>query len=282
MSRILFFLQTKFNKGKSMKKLLGIAVGILSAIGLYAEDIGGLDWSLETSVSFQTERVFRGRNEFHKVLTPKVQAGCPVGDGCNAYVGIDTAIAIDGLTAFNQVTPYLGVLWDVAEICTLDGGYRHHFYPSIPNIQGMEEIKHSSSEIYGGVVVDVIGEPSLYVFYDFDRQELAVEGRLFYNVDLSQYAFSGLGIDLGAKVGFDRANKPFGDTYQESFGKKNYGYYGVSADLVYELNSNARAKVGFAYEGNSGEKKSWVNTLSDVVPGHKNSLWVNASIDCSF
>ncbi|MDR1112855.1 MAG: hypothetical protein LBL18_03750 [Bacteroidales bacterium] len=259
-----------------MKKLLGIAVGILSAVGLYAEDIAS-DLTLETSVQFQSEYVFRGRSEFHKAWTPQIKVGYPVCDEGNIYVGVDTAISMVG-TSFNQVAPYVGVLWDVTELFTVDAGYKHRFHTSLPSKSKMD--KEHSNEIHGGVIFDVLLEPSVYCFYDFDRKEFAAEFCARYNFDLSQYAFSGLEVNLGAKVGFDQANKPYGLPYDSSFGKKGYCYYGVNADLIYELNSNARAKVGVAYEGNSAEQKSWVN--DSIKPAHRNNIWVNASVDCSF
>ncbi|MDR2777100.1 MAG: hypothetical protein LBB17_03630 [Puniceicoccales bacterium] len=265
-----------------MKKLLGIAVGMLSAVGLYAEDVTS-DLTLETNVQFRTERVFRGRNEFHAAWMPQIKVGYPVADGGNAYVGIDTALDIKGGSALNQWAPYLGVLWDVTELFTVDGGYKCRFYESIPSKSDRGDIERHSNEIHGGVIVDVLLEPSLYCFYDFNRKEFAIEGRVRYNFDLSQYAFSGLGVNLGAKVGFDQASKPYGLPYQAVLGKKGYSYYGVNADLIYELNNNAKVKVGVAYEGNSGEVKSWVNgALDTVIPGHRNNLWANASVDCSF
>lgn len=277
-------LQTKFNKGKSMKKLLGMAVGILSAVGLYAEGVIS-DLTLETNIQFEAERVFRGRNEFHKAVVPRVKMGCPVCDECSAYIGVDTSVALEGLSALHRVSSHVGVLWDATEMFTLDGGYRHSFFPAMPKAIDNTKVPCNFNEIYGGVIVDVLLEPSLYCFYDFDCKEVAIEGRVSYNVDLAQYVVSGLEIDLGAKVGFDQSSKPYGLPYNiEKSGKKSYSYYGVNADLVYELNSNARAKVGFSYEGNSAEKKSWVNGAIDdgIMPGHRNSLWINASIDCSF
>ncbi|MDR2628468.1 MAG: hypothetical protein LBC30_00500 [Puniceicoccales bacterium] len=270
-----------------MKKLLGIAVGVLSAVGLCAEDVVS-DLTLETNVQFQTERVFRGRNEFHKTLAPKVKVGSLVCDGYDIYAGIDAWLDIASKSAFNRISPNIGVSWDVAEIFTLDGGYKHHFHTAMPKeVKKGDELvsgKRDSGEIYGGVIVDVLLEPSLYCFYDFGRKEFAIEGRVLYNVDLSQYAFSGLGIDLGAKVGFDHSSKPNGLSYIETLGKKSYSYYGVNADLIYELSNNAKAKFGLAYEGNSAEQQSWVNGVQDrgVIPGYRNSLWINASVDCSF
>ncbi|MDR2628591.1 MAG: hypothetical protein LBC30_01190 [Puniceicoccales bacterium] len=265
-----------------MKKLLGIAVGILSAVGLCAEDIAS-DLTLETNVQFQSERVFRGRNEFHQAWSPQVKVGHPVCDEGNVYVGIDTALHTKGGSALNQWSACLGVLWDVAELFTVDGGYRHRSHTSLPE-EAPEKRRHSH-EIHGGIIVDVLLEPSLYCFYDFTREELAIEGRIKYNFDLSQYAFSGLGVNLGAKVGFDQAGRPYGLTYDNSMGKKSYSYYGVNADLIYELNNNARVKIGIAYEGNSAEQSSWTNgsVLDSVAaPSHRNNLWANASVDCSF
>ncbi|MDR1528716.1 MAG: hypothetical protein LBS22_03995 [Puniceicoccales bacterium] len=265
-----------------MKKLLGVvAVGILSAVGLCAEDLAS-DLTLETSVQFQSERVFRGRNEFHKTFTPQVKAGYPIYDGGNLYVGIDSVLCAES-GPFNQVNPYLGVLWDVTELFTVDGGFKHHFYTSMPKeTREKEKTERNSSEIHVGVIADVLLEPSLYCFYDFTRREVAIEGRVRYNFDLSQYAFSGLGVNLGAKVGFDQASKPYGFAYKSKHGKKSYGYYGINADLIYELNNNARAKVGVAYEGNSAKQESWVNASTPQQSGARNSIWVNASIDCSF
>lgn len=266
-----------------MKRLLGVAVGLFSAIGLYAGDVAvASDLTLETSVQFQTERVFRGRNEFHHAWTPKVRMGYPVYDGGSVYVGVDTALDVKSGSALNLASPYLGVLWDVTEIFTVDGGYRHRFHSSMRDEPGIEP-EHSSNEIHAGVIADVLLEPSLYCFYDFNRKEIAIEGRVRYNFDLSQYTFSGLEVDLGAKVGFDRSTKPLGVPMIERYGRNNYSYYGVNADLVYELNNNARAKVGVAYEGNSAKKDAWANGAVDTaMPGHKNSIWLNASVDCSF
>ncbi|MDR1232658.1 MAG: hypothetical protein LBJ75_00100 [Puniceicoccales bacterium] len=270
-----------------MKKLLGIAVGILSAVGLCAEDIAS-DLTLETSVQFQTERVFRGRNEFHKALTPQVKIGYPVCDEGNIYVGVDTAIDFEGSSALNQVVPYVGVLWDVTELFTVDAGYECRFHTSFLRNDEIGPSRKHSNELHGGVILDVLLEPSLYCFYDFTRRELTVEGRVRYNFDLSQYAFSGLGVDFGAKVGFDQANKPYAFSLWEAeqvgdVGKKSYCYYGINADLTYELNNNAKTKVGVAYEGNSAEQKSWVNDFGgSIKPAHRNNIWVKASVDCSF
>ncbi|MDR0742108.1 MAG: hypothetical protein LBE98_01435 [Puniceicoccales bacterium] len=274
-----------------MKKLLGITVGLLSAVGLYADDIAS-DLTLETSVQFQTERVFRGRNEFHKALTPQVKVGYPVCDGGNVYGGVDSALELKGMSVLNQVSPYLGILWDVTELFTVDGGYKHRFHTAMPK-EGRDlngniiRPERSSNEIYAGVIADVLLEPSLYCFYDIDRKEIAVEGRVRYNFDLSQYAFSGLGVNLGAKIGFDQADKPYGVAYKKEnpgTGDKSYCYYGVNADLIYELNNNARAKLGVAFEGNSAKKVSWVNGNDEdsQVAGNKNNLWLNASVDCAF
>ncbi|MDR2779307.1 MAG: hypothetical protein LBB16_03440 [Puniceicoccales bacterium] len=267
-----------------MKKLLGIAVGILGVAGLCAEGVSS-DLTLDTGIKFQTDRVFRGRNEFGKALAPQVKVGYQCCEEASIYVGVDTAISIQGgSNIFQHISPYLGALWDVTEVFTLEAGYKHHFYTTMGKQYTTGEpvdIKRCSNEIYAGVTADVLLEPSLYCFYDFDRKEVAIEGRVGYNFDLSQYSISGLGINLGAKLGYDYANKPYGYNIDvSSEGKKNYCYYGVNADLVYELNNNAKAKFGLAYEGNSAKKESWVNNI--LTRGHKNSLWLNASVDCAF
>jgi opacity protein-like surface antigen len=266
-----------------MKKLFGIAVGVLSAVSLWAAEGMDSDFSLDTGVQFQTEYVYRGHNELHKTFTPKIKVGYQVNDETNVYSGIGSALSIDRVNSLSQVSPYLGVSYAVTDQYMVDAGFKYHFYTSMLK----EVAKRNSSEIYGGVIADILLEPSLYCFYDFDRREFAIEGRAGYFFDLSD-TFSGLGLHLGAKLGFDQANKPYAlklkEEDVEGFGKKRYCYYGINADLLYELNSNAKAKIGIAYEGNSAKKDSWVNGCIDheSFPGHKNSFWFNASVDCSF
>jgi hypothetical protein len=119
--------------------------------------------------------------------------------------------------------------------------------------------------------------PSLYCYYDFGRKEIAMEGKITHTFDLSQSLIHGVTLECGAKAGYDHMSRLWGRPYDSSYGKKSYCYYGANADLVYGLGEHVKAKVGVAYEGNSAKKVHVLN-----VEGKKNSIWFNASVDCSF
>jgi hypothetical protein len=270
-----------------MKKILIIAAGLLGAAGLFgAEDSSSAsNLSLDTSVKFQSDYAYRGRRELRKAVLTSAEIGYAAFQGGTIYVGADAALGIEKETFGNRVSPYLGVTYDITDIFSVDAGYAHNFHTSLKTETGgfQSFYKRNTSEFYAGVIADVILTPSLYLFYDVGRKEIAVEGEVGHSFDLSQYSINGLSIDLGAKLGYDSARRPYGQKYNaDEHHKKNYFYYGISADLVYGVTSNAKAKIGVAYEGNSAKKDSWVYESSESTGKHKGVVWFNASIDCSF
>ncbi|MDR0351410.1 MAG: hypothetical protein LBH49_02070 [Puniceicoccales bacterium] len=148
------------------------------------------------------------------------------------------------LKTMNQVDVYTGFTYQMTDILSADLGYIHHFYTNLkgkvagvlgkadvpeigtaiaPNhalIDGEKYVsykfepiffrKTNSNEIYAGVMADVLLNPTTYLAYDFNRRELNFEGRINYTIDLEKYGLSGFSVDLNAKLGYDRASKPFG------------------------------------------------------------------------
>jgi hypothetical protein len=117
-------------------------------------------------------------------------------------------------------------------------------------------------------------------------KEIAVEGSIGYSYDLSPYVLNGLSIDLGLKAGYDNSEAPLGDsTHRRAFNsngvwaleKRDYFYFGASADLTYKVTENAKAKIGVACAGNSVRDVQWVNSELD-----NKFAWFSAAIDCSF
>jgi hypothetical protein len=272
-----------------MKKLLLLATGMLCVVGLRAADAGNVsDWKSDLSgsvaVKFETEHVERGRKFSQKAFAPSARLEYRVHDLAKAYVGVDSAIALKSHDVFvhNPVSPYIGLTYDVTDMFTVDGGYMHRFYTGAK--RGDRIGKRNSNEIFLGVMADVIASPSLYCFYNFDHREFAVEGAVNHSFDLSQQVAPGLGIDVGAKIGFDTSSRPYGLTYKKLYangkkiGKDGYCYYGLNADLVYGLGGEASAKVGVAFSGNLAKKQAWPNINSKG----KEHVWFNAAVDCSF
>ncbi|MDR2778870.1 MAG: hypothetical protein LBB16_01105 [Puniceicoccales bacterium] len=277
------------DRKKHMKKMLSIIIIIFGITSLCADEEVALskhDFAVDTSVGFKSEHVFRGRKELCESMVTEAMLKYQTLDKIATYVGINSGLGMEKQAICNHVSPYVGILYDITDMFTLDAGYKYHFYTAMPKeydvsagIKIPSGIKRHSNEVYAGIAADVLLKPSLYCFYDFERREVAIEGALGHNFDLSLLLFDGLGIDLEAKVGYDHADKPLGASEKVNIKKAYYCYYGFDADLVYEFNQHAKAKVGIGYEGNSANKNAWVNGHGGC---NNNQVWVNASIDCSF
>jgi len=299
-----------------MKKGLAIAAGVLSLCALCADDDS--DWASDTSggasLDFQTEYAYRGRQNGKMAIVPELWIGYNATDEFQIYAGLDgvfnmkkkiiSEIAGEDILTwkyFNRICPYAGVEYKFNDMVALDAGYQHSFYTkklSRDLKEGWGDAfddqrpKRDTNEIYVGALIDyaiidsIKLDPSLYVTYGFENKEINVEGRVSCNFDLSDKVAPGVGIDVGAKLGFDHAKKfwktKIGEYHEMEdidFGKKRYWYYGANADLVYSFNEKIRARAGVEYVGNSAKKKSWVNSFGNT---HKNMVWFNAGLDCAF
>ncbi|MDR3273968.1 MAG: hypothetical protein LBS87_01355 [Puniceicoccales bacterium] len=287
-----------------MKKVAMITAGLLSLGCLGAGEIPPV--SMDASVRFSTEHVFRGRKQGAKVFVPNVELGVPLFDKGRVYVGCSAALGVDNKTfpggtptTRNEFGPYVGVSYDITDMFSLDAGYIHRFYSNDPKeVSAVTDdgqmihmpfyLKGESNELYVGVMADVLLSPSVYFFYNFDCKEAAIEGRVAYTYDLGQFGISNTAIELGAQLGYDHTERPFAakkETAKAFWGndasnKKNYLYYGAKADLVYSFNEHAKARAGVEFAGNSAKKKSVLNFYSDLK--HRSFVWFNASVDCSF
>ena len=300
-----------------MKKGLAIAAGVLSLCALCADDDS--DWTSDisgnASIDFQTEYAYRGRQNGKMAIVPELWIGYNATDEFQIYAGLDGVFNmkkkfgpkyINGVHLpddwegdwryFNRISPYVGVEYKFNDMFALDVGYQHSFYTkklsevykNTWKVSYEKEPKRDTNEIYVGALIDyaindsIKLDPSLYVTYGFENKEINVEGRVSCNFDLSDKVAPGVGINVGAKFGFDHAKKigiGYYDNLGGSFGKKSYWYYGANADLVYSFNEKIRAKAGIEYVGNSAKKDSWVNLFGDA---HKNMVWFNAGLDCAF
>ncbi|MDR1255880.1 MAG: hypothetical protein LBJ94_03090 [Puniceicoccales bacterium] len=288
-----------------MKKIVMAAATLLgiSCLGAFEVPAFGLD----TRVKLSTEHVVRGREQGHKVFAPRAEVNLSVLEKAKVYVGTYAFLGLDGdvhpNTKFpatrNEVNPYLGASYEITEIFTVDGGYIHHFFTNMPTVldkpngkegesfafePGVSPFKRNTSEIYVGLLGDVLLSPSLYLFYDFGCREIAIEGRVAYTYDLGQFGVGNVAVELGAKVGYDKAKRYFASNASvgSQGGKKDYFYYGLNADLVYGLNEHAKARAGVEFAGNNASKDTWVNSVAGGGSARKNFVWFNASVDCSF
>jgi hypothetical protein len=168
---------------------------------------------------------------------------------------------------------------------TLDAGYSHVFFTNLRERDVPRPMfKADANELYIGVLADVLLSPSLYFFYCPEWQDFAIEGRVAYTYDLSQFGVGGAAVEFGAKLGYDSVDKPFGFKGMRTAmpdDKKAAVYYGANADLVYSFNEHAKARAGIELSGNGAKKGNWRNAGGQRgCP--KTMVWFNASVDCSF
>jgi hypothetical protein len=248
-----------------VKKLFAIAAVCLISLGA---NVATADQAFEfgTGIKFVSERVAHGCKCCGKAVYPSVVLGYRVSDDLKLSFSLDAIAALE--EKYGRMSPCIGVSHNIGDILTVDGGYTLYFYLT------SDSQKHSN-EIYGGVTANVFLSPSIYAFYDFNNEDFSVETKILHKFDLSDRTVPGMGVELGAQIGYERAEKCSGKHIAD--GERKYFFYcGVGADLTYDISDNAKAKVGVAYEGNSAQKKSWA-TGSD-----RNFVWVRASADCSF
>ncbi|MDR2720694.1 MAG: hypothetical protein LBB15_00180 [Puniceicoccales bacterium] len=280
-----------------MKKALAIAGGILSFGCLGAFETQNV--TLDTGVKFSSEYICHGYMRGKKVLAPQVEVGIPILGRGRIYAGTQTALAIDssakspiGVPATrSEVDPYIGVSYDITELFTLDVGYMHRFYTNLPpqrvivNDEGVGvpsplNQKRNTDEMYVSLAADMLLSPSLQLFYNWGSREITIEGSVTYTYNLAQFGMNNVAVELGAKVGYDKASKPYACKryIEENMGKKHFFYFGTNADLVYHLTEHARVRAGVAATANSAKKEDWPNQYF----WHKSFVWFNASVDCSF
>ncbi|MDR3274111.1 MAG: hypothetical protein LBS87_02140 [Puniceicoccales bacterium] len=256
-----------------MKKLAAIATCLAALNCLRATEISALN--LITDFKFSSEQSTRGRKKGDKVITSKAELWTPVFEKGKFYYGVIAVLGLDSEKASNEISPYIGMLYLATDKFTLDAGCSHTFNTNFQEECKRDHIKRDTTEIYCGISANVLLSPSLYVFYDLDAEDLDFESFISHTIDLA----NNFALELGAKLGYRRANKPGAcEKYDEAMGSKDYFYGGTTADLVYGLNEYSKLRVGAEFACNSAKRDAWANANG----GHKSLLWFNASANFSF
>ncbi|MDR2629203.1 MAG: hypothetical protein LBC30_04410 [Puniceicoccales bacterium] len=224
-----------------------------------------LEW--EMGVKYATERVSNGCKSCGKAVFPHLGLGYKILEDVKLFVAMDTIAALK--EKYARVAPCLGILYTMADAFTIDTGYTHYFY----TFASGDGQKHSN-EIYGGIGVNIFLSPSLYAFYDFDNKDFSLKGKVVYEIDLGERLMQGLGVEVSGDVGYETAKKSNGQWIEGE--QRDFFFYGAGVDLVYTINKEAKAKIGGAWGGNSAKTHTWVNDT------HRNFIWINASVECSF
>lgn len=268
-----------------MKKTIA-SIALASALCGSAFAIDGL--SVTGSFDFESEYVFRGKRNTQSAFQPSVEVGYNIGGG-TAYAGVWTNLPVKSDNAIvqgNEVDFYIGYAFPVTDVFTVDGGFTYYWYPDsvgagiggigVGGAKGYSQ----SREIYIGVQADVMLSPAVYFYYDFDLEQIVIEGSIGYSLDLAEWTnVNGLSLDAAGYVGWLHADAYNGSQRNGVAKWKNgYGYIGGSIDLVYAFSENLAVSVGARLTGNN-DGTSGANTFTGSPQlGRESKLWWGTSV----
>ncbi|WP_309397880.1 hypothetical protein [Cerasicoccus maritimus] len=235
------------------------------------------DLSIAGTFDYESQYVFRSAKLAYESFQPSVDFGYSVLGG-DAYFGIWTNQPITGLSHAgngfaNEIDFYLGYAYPVTDIFTVDAGFTYYWYPETIAGSGLPG---QTREIFLGGSADVLLSPALYVYYDFDLEQVVVELSIGYSLDLGEYVGAeGLSFDTGAYLGFvDTEDGSAGLTTPKV--KNGYTYGGITADLVYALNENVSSSIGVRWSVNNDGDSAGVNI------GSESQVWFGATLGFAY
>jgi hypothetical protein len=92
---------------------------------------------------------------------------------------------------------------------TPDAGSVQRLWMNRPEFLKDIDFDNSSGELFTGVLADAPLLQSLYFTDDSKWKEVVIEDRVAYTYDLAQFGLSSFVVEFGAKVDYDKADKPY-------------------------------------------------------------------------
>ncbi|MEM9158536.1 MAG: TorF family putative porin [Verrucomicrobiota bacterium] len=169
------------------------------------------------TVEFETasQYIFRGQELGDLTFHPSVEFG----QG-NLYGGVWAALPLENDEVWNEEYDfYLGHGWALNGDVSLDLGGIHYYYPS----------GGDTTELYLGLAGDIQSiATSFYIYNDLDLDTWTGEARGSY-----AFPFFDKVMELGAYAGAVQGG-----------GSEDYLYYGLDAEVIFEINSKLSFLVG--------------------------------------
>ena len=259
------------------KNILVIAALAMGAFSATAQDAApavttapaASQFSLTTSVGYESKYIFRSLQSAEDIVTPSVNVS--YGD---FYVGIWSAVPIHNAYYYNnEIDLYAGYSTNLTEMFKIDLGATRYFYDENNAIGDLND-EDNTVEFYVGVSADMFLSPSLYVYRDFSSEIYTVEAKFGHSIDL----ISNVSLDLGANVGWAQSDDQAIDVKFGSEGKDTYTFWGATADVTYSFTEKTNASIGVRYAG------STVDGIGngDDTDFDKNGVWFGCSFSTSF
>jgi len=195
---------------KTILALAVLAAGV-SASAQEAAKSSKVDLTLD--VTYVSNYVFRGALLAEDSIQPSLEA--TYGD---FYAGVWYSNEVNGTVA-SETDLYVGYNLAINETFSADFGATRYLYDG--------QSGNDSTEVYAGVKANVLLSPSVYYYYDFDRDVSSYIGSVGYSVPVAK---AGISVDLSATYGFIQSG---GDG-------QDYSYWGFGAAVPYKLSETAK------------------------------------------
>jgi uncharacterized protein (TIGR02001 family) len=237
------------NLTNMIKKTALVLAAIAATASTQAQEATAL--SVTADITYVSDYVFRGAKLAGASIQPSFEAA--YGD---FYAGVWHSNAIsDGSADFigSETDLYAGYGFAVTDIIKLDVGATRYIYSARESLN-----QDDTTEAYIGASFDVLLNPSVYYYYDFDLETYTVEGSIGHSIPVDAINAS---LDLSAKVGVVAAPG------------EDRTYYSVGAAIPYKLSETATLTVGVDYI---------LNDSNDLIDGDEDGIVGKAGISIGF
>jgi hypothetical protein len=159
-------------------------------------------------------------------------------------------------------------------------------YASSRDYASSISVRHNSHEVYCGIQLGVLCNPSAYMFYDIANEEFALIASGAYSWNFSPR----IDFEAKASITYDYRHLPVVERgfYVSSLNNEmsrfrtneDYFYYSAEGVVAYRYNNNVTLKGRLSYCGNTAHK----GDFTDVIFGghHKNCVWLGGAVEVSF
>ena len=248
------------------------------------------------SIAYESEYIYRGKKWANNSVQPSFVLGHPL------WLGTAYAKAWMNFPVEPKTTSYpSGLLTDssifdeeaqpgtevdftggykiplpmMEEMFSLDVGYTYYWYPS-SNLYHQDY----SNEIYTGLLANVLFNPAVYAYYDWNLEQFILEGSVFYKYDLSNLGLHRFFFDASAKIGWlssysyrgnhrYTSNPDYAGGWSEPKWENGYLYGQITAGLGYMINEKTELSLNVNYAFNTDGKGAF-NGLPANVGQHEN------------
>ncbi len=248
-----------------MKKSIRSIILATALIGAIVPATASAEVAVDYTLDLASAYVWRGVTFLDGLsLQPGMTASHSSGFSANVWGAFDLDDANGNSGNFQELDVTLGYSFGLGEKSSLDIGWINYNFPNAGNAAGGQT---STNELFIGWSADVVAQPGITLYYDFD----AIEGYYAnFSVGHSFPVSDTVGVDIGANFGY--SSSEFATAIQ---GGTKSGF------------SDGTATVGFSWAGEGnwgvGGFVAYTDTLDDnVMVEQPVDLWAMISFSGSF